>query len=304
MRTETTQHPGATGHGRTAVIAHTWDMESPEIVYIVGSGHCGSTLLGLLLSRHPEVEHVGEVKDLGARRETTPPDGDEVSTSFWRAVGHGYQERTGQTLETASQRPPRFSDAMRMHGRPLEAWGRRTTALLDAVGEVADARIVVDSSKNHARALLLCRTAVSRVRVIHLERDGRAVVRSYRRKGRSLPGALRRWLAPTLGALLVRRLSPATPWLTVSYSSLTEDPEQELRRICGFLGLEYRPAMLAFEQGPDHSIGGNRMKLARSGEIRRDVAWRHDRPTVDRVAFALFGGWLNVLRTRAHRRLP
>jgi hypothetical protein len=51
---------------------------------------------------------------------------------------------------------------------------------------------------------------------------------------------------------------------TVTYESLVRDPEAELRKLCGFVGLEYESAMLAgFGREAERNVG-------------RDEAWKRD----------------------------
>ena len=91
----------------------------------------------------------------------------------------------------------------------------------------------------------------ARVQVIHLVRDGRDVALSYRKAFfgpkhvYALAGRWQRYLAAAEEA---RAFVGEKAFLQVRYEDLLATPEQELRRICGFLEEEYSPLMLAYHQ--------------------------------------------------------
>lgn len=92
--------------------------------------------------------------------------------------------------------------------------------------------------------------------VIHVVRDGRDVALSYRSAffgpKHVYPLALR-WQQYLMAAEEARTALGAGAFLQVRYEDLVAAPEQELRRICSFLGEEFAPAMLTFyneDRGP------------------------------------------------------
>lgn len=91
----------------------------------------------------------------------------------------------------------------------------------------------------------------ARVQVIHLIRDGRDVALSYKKAffgpKHVYPLACRwqRYLAAAEGA---RAFLGEKAFLQVRYEDLLATPEQELRRICAFLGEDFSPLMLTFYQ--------------------------------------------------------
>ena len=92
--------------------------------------------------------------------------------------------------------------------------------------------------------------------VIHVVRDGRDVALSYRSAffgpKHVYPLALR-WQQYLAAAEEARTALGAGAFLQVRYEDLVAAPEQELRRICSFLGEEFAPAMLTFyneDRGP------------------------------------------------------
>ena len=89
------------------------------------------------------------------------------------------------------------------------------------------------------------------VQVIHLVRDGRDVMLSYRSAffgpKHVYPLALR-WNQYLGAAEAAQTFLGESGFLQVRYEDLVASPESELRRICNFLGEEFTPEMLAFHQ--------------------------------------------------------
>lgn len=89
--------------------------------------------------------------------------------------------------------------------------------------------------------------------VIHLIRDGRGVAwslmdRKYDFKVYSAYIAAKYWqqyveAARSAGSRLGKRI-----YLEIKYEDLLEEPEEQLRKVCEFLGEEYSPALLEYEK--------------------------------------------------------
>ena len=81
---------------------------------------------------------------------------------------------------------------------------------------------------------------------VHVVRDGRDCVASLKRMSwfkQDSVGAMAMWASAIDYGRRNRRALPADAWHDVVYERLVADPEEELRRLCAFLGEEYDPAM-------------------------------------------------------------
>lgn len=192
------------------------------LVYIAGAGHCGSTLLNLLLNGHSRVLGLSEVSTLPdhiRRRDEL------LEQPFWRNVARRYEESTGLSfpdLETAG--PPALR-ILSSGDRRVEEWARPNRVLLDCIARESGASALVDASKSWQRLTMLQRSCDFDLRVIHLIRDGRAVYNSYRRKYRRGLFTLTKWPKFTLSALLLKRSFSTATWLDLRYEALASDPE-------------------------------------------------------------------------------
>jgi hypothetical protein len=87
------------------------------------------------------------------------------------------------------------------------------------------------------------------LQVLHIVRDGRDVALSFSEAPfgpKHVYQAARHWARYVDAAEEARAALGAGGFLQVRYEDLLTSPEAELRRICGFLGEPYDPAMLAF----------------------------------------------------------
>jgi len=169
-------------------------------------------------------------------------------------------------------------------------------AVADAMAEVSNARYVIDSSKSPVRLKLLYMLRPERMRILHLVRDGRAVAASAMRRHDNMSAAMaaRIWKRDNQNLRMMLRTVPDRLKLGVRYEALCEDPAAELRRVCGFLELEFDPAMLTLWSRPVHNIPGNPMLFNRSQRaIRKDERWRRDLSETDMQAFERAAGRLN-----------
>jgi hypothetical protein len=117
--------------------------------------------------------------------------------------------------------------------------------------------------------------------VIHVVRDGRDVALSYRSAffgpKHVYPLALR-WQKYVASAEEARTAMGAGAFLQVRYEDLVADPEQELRRICRFLGEEFSAAMLTFyneDRGPRRDTR-NAQNLRRPVMSGNTAKWRSE----------------------------
>jgi len=278
-----------------------------KVVYIMGHGYSGSTLLTFLLGTHPRIATIGELGIAQQAKESTAPEEYLCSChspvrdcGFWQRVSREMAERghpfdiwdadldfrardgaLADVLLRAVQRGP-VLEAARSAGLSVVPGARRERdRIISRIGSLADivtgikgCDVFLDSSKRPERATLMQRSGAFDMRVIHLVRDGRAVSWSSM-KHLSLPpeDAARSWLADNQGSEHARRYFPSDRWMTLRYEDLCADPDGTLTRLHGFIGVPSTNGYHKF-RAIDHHIIGNQMRLASTSEIRLDESWK------------------------------
>jgi hypothetical protein len=93
------------------------------------------------------------------------------------------------------------------------------------------------------------------LKVVHLVRDGRDVALSFQAAPfgpKHVYEAAQHWVRYLTSAEEAGAALGEGAFLLVRYEDLVDAPERELRRICGFLGEEYDPAMLNYHGAHVH----------------------------------------------------
>jgi hypothetical protein len=171
---------------------------------------------------------------------------------------------------------------------------RDMVTLYELVRRAHGTPIVLDSTKNPGAFKNIYLQADVPMRFILMIRDGRAVCHSrMRREGVTMAQAARIWKSEHLKRAVAQFTVPGNRVLEVRYEDLATRPEETVRGICAFLGVDYEPRMLEFRDDR-HNLGGNPMRF-RQGETRieLDEAWRRDLGAGDILAFDRVAGRLN-----------
>jgi hypothetical protein len=289
-----------------------------RLVYIAGSGRCGSTLLDILLGSDPSIQSTGELmRILGGAQGIAQACscGQDIRTCpFWTQVvaeigGNEALKKLdrGTRLEgTKGLFLGRFGDARA--GSLARAHAARLADLVRAVSKVSGRPIVVDSSKSLGRGYLYRLEAGPGldVRYIHMVRDGRAFLWSKRARpdgegvGKRTPSRsplhlAGLWLTTNFVASVVFKAQSGR-YLRVRYEDLTERPTETLARIGAFIGTDLSGvARDLAAQRPipiSHVVGGNRLRFSRGLTLRADAEWEQALPRKEKQAFWAVAGWL------------
>lgn len=259
-----------------------------DLIYIMGAGRSGSTLLERLLGSAPGITALGEVHSLWRmplRDLTCSCGAPGPECSFWADV----RQLAGLTSARLQALAELEHDSIR-HIRILRAGfslsrfhtDRRVACFLAmqrdlfaAAIEVSGATTLIDSSKAAPRAWAL--TGLPDTRLLHLTRDYRAVAASWKKQKNdpSLGGPMQQMSALASGAVQARAalsaklLSRQHPVSALRYEQLVADPRSALAA-CGLSDVVDRIAWLgqsSFAADPNyHTLNGNPDRFAR-GEI-------------------------------------
>lgn len=171
---------------------------------------------------------------------------------------------------------------------------RDTVCFYDVVRRAHGTPVIVDSTKNPGTFKNVFLHADSVMRFILLIRDGRAVCRSrMKRENLTMEQAAYGWKIEHLKRRAAQFTVPRKLIFNLRYEDLASRPEEALRRVCDFLGLQFEDGMMDF-RADRHNLGGNPMRF-RNGErsIRLDEAWRHELTAADLQTFDRVAGKVN-----------
>ena len=290
-----------------------------QLVYILGAGHSGSTLLNLLLNGHSQILGLNEIQQIGKYMGQKSND-NRLQTDFWQDVKQCYELTTGKPFTSVSQihwkkasiwqntdlkqwkNEPNFLTYLaawkilrHCQAQDFAHWSQCNHSLFSCIVDKSGKKILIDSSKHWQRLYLLQKSGLFNIKVIHLIRDGRAVVNSYIRKFDNFQIGLRRWRNRTMSAFFLRPEFDQADWFQLHYEKLATQPEIVLRDLCAFIGVNYEPQMLNYRRNSCVGMRGNSQVRHRQDEtIVLDERWKQELSRLNTSRFTLLGGWLNT----------
>ncbi len=304
------------------------DYRRLKVLSVVGAGRSGTTLLASILGEVEGVTSAGELRWLWERGvgEERPcgcghppsscPVWSPVVEATRRRLAAGAPPRTISDLVAAQHELKRrtgFPRVLRTLGDPGAAqWSAQRSAQWSALRLVRDnvevacrtlaatteAAVVVDTSKRPLDAAVMAGIPDIDTYVLHVVRDARAVVHSWRRAKtfttagvtrtmgtRGLTSTVRRWIGNAVYAELLRHRLAADRWLPLRYEDFAAHPRETIESVLAFLG---EPASAPFLDAhtarlhPNHIVAGNPSRFTTGDvSIRPDDAWQREMPLRD-----------------------
>lgn len=260
-----------------------------KVIYVMGSGHSGSTILGVTLGNCADVVYAGELDNWLTRSGVSVLGGTE-RTRFWKSVRDDVDDASLFGGD-AQHYLERSSSLLRFGKRTVKHSFRTryrhvTESLYRAVARAAGATHVVDTSHFPLRARELQSLDGVDLYLIFLVREPQAVVSSFIRYVKRnemvqrgffiLSTNLDLWMTTLLATIVFLR-HPRERRMFLRHEDFLADPERVLRRI---LDLSHSDAAIPdlSELRTGFPIQGNRL-------IRSDVvALKRRRPSRERTS--------------------
>ena len=273
------------------------------VLYIAGSGRSGSTLLEQLLGGLDGICPVGELRTLwwrGIEQDHRCGCGEPLSRCpFWQAVLEEAIGRTdraaarevselARTVERARYMPALLAPSTLAppgFERRLARYSELLSRLYGAIRHLSGAQVIVDNSKEPPYGLALRFMRDTRVVVVHLVRDSRAVAYS-RQRVKVNPQVhwtehyMKRYPASATALEWDRRNVLAEgmalagiPYRRLRYEDLAADPKGERDRLLEWAvpGRAWRGAAPGT---PQHTVSGNPMRFDQETRpVRVDREW-------------------------------
>ena len=255
---------------------------------VLGVRRSGTTLLRVMLDRHPELAIPDEsyfVPQL-ARRNRTPVDPDAYVDDLRRLP----------TLVEWGLSPA----AVEARLRPAMTTGEAIAAIFESYAAERGKRRWGDKTPLYMQHLDLLERLFPDALFVHLIRDGRDAALSYLAmpsgvmtegwgRPRDAGGFACQWATEIRAARgLGGRVGP-NRYLELRYEALVADPAAELRRVCVFAELEYDDAMLDYVGQTESARKPHQQRL---NELPRQGVreWRTEMTAGDRRAFEAVAG--------------
>jgi len=281
------------------------NSQGPTVLYVVGAGRSGSTILDLALGSMPGFFGLGEmvrVLDHRYRKQDRcscghPP----ADCPFWAEVfaragriAPNWNPQAYWTLLRAG--PIRYAHLpwlMQLMTRraELKLMREHYKALIQAAAQVSGARVLIDSSKLASAGRLATTVPGLDTRLLHLVRDGRGVLVSRAKafkkdvdagverdmRGHGALRSILAWGNANLGAEWLRMTTRGRPSARLRYEDFCKDPESAWGIAASALALDEQVgrdySALSGPVGGVHQIAGNRVRMGGPQHIGFDTAW-------------------------------
>jgi hypothetical protein len=294
----------------------------PTIIYIMGYGRSGSTLLDIILGNNPKIESLGEV----AFYYNKYMDQDNLCScskslsncQFWSQVNMKHAIYVFPLkpwdlysfickVENILSLPLLIFNLLPF--RTVEGYRKHMQGFFRAVMETSGRKVLIDSSKSTrtkiGRPVAMKKICGFDIKIIHLVRDGRGIMFS-RLKGKNqlLEKGMNddkwagpyfatiSWLITNLTSLLVEFLYFRGKTLRVNYEDIVSNYKQEIQRISRFIGVNLDNVIETIEQNMElkvgHNVGGNRIRLEKKVTLKKDFEWQDKLPYHYQIFFLIF----------------
>jgi len=264
-----------------------------RVVYIMGDGRSGTTILDIILGNHPLIHSCGELWKWPYHNGHPRPDNTKQGDhEFWQQVRACYFGEEGpEDLAYLCRLQNSFEDYKRF---PLVAiqliprerviqYHQHIRKLLKAIASSSGANVLVDSSKLMGRALQLSRDREVDLYVVHLVRDPRGSLYSHTKrdvdhKTKDVFSALAHYWVKGVFSSAVRVLIPRHRYQRLRYEDLANSPTDTLRALGEFVGVPMETVIKMVEDGDAFRVGtlidGNRLRKQEAVQLRFDAEWK------------------------------
>ncbi len=274
-----------------------------KILYILGSGRCGSTLLEEILSGATDFFATGELMflwDGRVQENYLCGCGQDFATcSFWGNILTKYFDDSETALDYEFLRRSIYRNAIKIFAKyfgikikPDNDFMRYSSIienLYKTIHKVSGTKVIIDSSKATFYGFFLSSFQDFDIRFVHLTRDPRGVAYSWMKKTRrpetignnkylpqwsSLHGTLD-WLKHNTAAHILQLTGGR--YLRVRYEDLVEEPQKLLSKIFEHVDLESVKLVNngKFSMHSNHTVAGNPMRFNTNKQVLKlDNVWK------------------------------
>jgi len=270
-------------------------MNRPKVIYIMGCGRSGTTILDIILGNHSGFLSLGELNnamDAWNKKRTCSCGVPVRQCRIWKNVGNIFfrSDSGGEHYKIAKYQNDierqifiikhilGFYDPSMIHEYHSYIYN-----IFRVLEESSSAKAIIDSSKSVGRALALLRNAKIDVQIIHLVRDPRGVYFSFQKKNlitstKNIWSLVAYWNKVNFLASLARLRLGDKKVLQVRYEDLISNTDKTIDKIAVFIKEDLSDVKIklrdevVMERG--HLASGNRLRIQKIPlKLQPDFEW-------------------------------
>jgi hypothetical protein len=259
-------------------------------LFLLGSQRSGTTMLRLMLNNHPNI--------------AIPHESAFITIFFKKLDAYGDLSNAGNArrlLDDVARHPlvkrgKLVADPDAILSRPIASYRDFVDAIFQTYADALGKPRWGDKTPFYTDDIDVIRRVFPDAKILHLVRDGRDVVLSQKSiewMSDNLPKLVLDWqwkttIAHKVGSVL------GDDFLEVRYEDLVRRPEENLRKICAFMGEAYDPAMLTYSENAKEVVPSESLKWHRKSVQPPDPSqldkWKTRLSPSERVIFEQLAG--------------
>lgn len=262
---------------------------TPTVLYVMGMGRSGSTILDVLLGNNPSTFSAGELTHVfrdvldrdvecscGLAASMCPVWSAAMAQCGWSRADAGRLAGVFHTMDWHARFP---WVALGWVGRPKKTeYADVNSRLFNALAAISGKSVIVDSSKYPGRAIALARAFPGKVRIVCIIRAPHSLLAAFSKPHQSeqrpkRPLAAASYYLYLLMCIRIVKLVMRDTVLLIRYEDLLNAPSAELQRIACWSGVDTSAAigMIEANQQLDvgHIVTGNRLRKEKRVQFRR-----------------------------------
>ena len=267
------------------------EREEGTPFFVLGAQRSGTTMLRLMLNRHPRIAVPHETAFITVFLPRLAEYGDladqaNVARLLADIASYHLVVRGGHV---------RSKEAVLSH--PIQSYSDLVSAIMFEYARAEGKARWGDKTPFYTQDIDVLWNLFPGCQFIHLVRDGRDVALSQTGISwlpNSVPQIAADWRHKTTICHKVGRALPRGSFLEIRYEDLVTRTEETLRTICGFLGESYSSEMLSYhatalEVVPEESLKWHRSSV-RPPDPSKIGRWKHELCRADRIIFEQIAG--------------
>lgn len=265
-----------------------------KLIYLLGTGRSGTTVMATVLGAHPKILAVGEMHqflDHIVEGKSCSCGANVNSCVFWSTVIGNLNEirnnvKAVQSISNSKERHRNIPLLLRTKKKDHEYLNVHNRILNESFNSTTK-EYLLDSSKYIARYLLLRRSDKLDVKGVYVVRDVRGVINSFKKNVQTS----RSPISTMIYYCLVNMFGQLICWkdsniIRIKYEDFVENSGPTLAKIYAHVGIvEENDIMNENVFKVPHIIGGNRLKHQNEVVIRKDEKWKKTMPRYKQILY-------------------
>ena len=283
------------------------EKENVKIIYIIGAGRSGTTLLDIILGNTANIFSAGELNRFAILDGRPPLVRDETVDQFWKQVKENLKKENIEDLNLYKN----ISKQFEFHTSVLNFTAKRKRLfniytnyqkkIFCNVSKLAlqqyNKTIISDSSKYPMRALQLSKIFGSNVSFIYIKRNPFAVVKSFQKKDIEQPPKNRinaniyLLAVNAIANKVVKEVKKKSKVAIITYDDLVKEPIVTLNKIEKTLDINLQEAKDLIETNQPLKVGllfdGNRLRLKNQITFNKKAPENKTKKFIDSLFYPL-----------------